>query len=368
MAEMRNFIFFRHLKADSTSFIMHFRGEKLMNKGTGLSFYFNPLKDIIAEVPSEDREVDVIIDGKSKDYQPIKAQGVLTYKVADPLVLAKRVDFSIDLRRGCFLKKPIERIAQFLGQLAQQYTYEYLSTNMVQDILREGHSQLKKYIESGLLGNDELMKMGLEFVSLRISAVNSIPDLEKALEAPSREKIKQEADEASFARRALAVENERAIQENEMKNRIELAKREEELIEQNALNSKRQVNEEVENNKIRSEFEMTTKIRLAKAQAEETLIKMEAEAKRTLIESEAKSKEMILLGDAKAQAHLAIGEVKVRCEAQRMEAFGNLPAHGMYALAFKEFSRKLNSIEHLNLSSDSLTSSLQTFLKQLTSS
>ena len=40
------------------------------------------------------------------------------------------------------------------------------------------------------------------------------------------------ADEAAFARRAMAVEKERAIQENELQNRIELAKKEEGLIEQ----------------------------------------------------------------------------------------------------------------------------------------
>jgi len=51
--------------------------------------------------------------------------------------------------------------------------------------------------------------------------------MEKAMEAPIRECIQQEADEAAFARRALAVEKERAIKENELKNQIELAKRDE---------------------------------------------------------------------------------------------------------------------------------------------
>ncbi|MCL2778241.1 MAG: hypothetical protein FWD73_09570 [Polyangiaceae bacterium] len=52
-------------------------------------------------------------------------------------------------------------------------------------------------------------------------------EMEKAMEAPIRECIQQEADEAAFARRALAVEKERAIKENELKNQIELAKRDE---------------------------------------------------------------------------------------------------------------------------------------------
>ena len=49
---------------------------------------------------------------------------------------------------------------------------------------------------------------------------------------PTREAIQQAADEATFQRRAQAVEKERAIQENELQNKIELARREEQLIAQ----------------------------------------------------------------------------------------------------------------------------------------
>jgi hypothetical protein len=61
-------------------------------------------------------------------------------------------------------------------------------------------------------------------------------EVEKALRQPTREAIQQQADEATFARRALAVEKERAIGENELQNRIELARREEQLVEQAAAN------------------------------------------------------------------------------------------------------------------------------------
>ena len=61
-------------------------------------------------------------------------------------------------------------------------------------------------------------------------------EVEKALRQPTREAIQQQADEATFARRALAVEKERAIGENELQNRIELARREEQLVSQDAAN------------------------------------------------------------------------------------------------------------------------------------
>ena len=69
---------------------------------------------------------------------------------------------------------------------------------------------------------------------MRVAAVSPSAEVEKALRAPTRERIQQQADEATFARRALAVEKERAIAENELQNRIELAGREEHLVDAGA--------------------------------------------------------------------------------------------------------------------------------------
>ena len=78
-------------------------------------------------------------------------------------------------------------------------------------------------------------------MAVRVVAIRPEPDLEKALQTPARELVQQEADRATFERRALAVESERAIAENELHNQIELAKREEELIAQRGQNEQRRV-------------------------------------------------------------------------------------------------------------------------------
>ena len=49
------------------------------------------------------------------------------------------------------------------------------------------------------------------------------PSWRRRCRRPPREAIQQNADQATFQRRALAVEKERAIQENELQNQIELA-------------------------------------------------------------------------------------------------------------------------------------------------
>jgi hypothetical protein len=67
-------------------------------------------------------------------------------------------------------------------------------------------------------------------IGTRVVALRPEPDVEKALQTPARELLQQETDRATHERRALAVERERAIAENELQNQIELARREEQLV------------------------------------------------------------------------------------------------------------------------------------------
>ncbi|MEL6588266.1 MAG: hypothetical protein AAFY65_05075 [Pseudomonadota bacterium] len=67
--------------------------------------------------------------------------------------------------------------------------------------------------------------IGLAPVSLRIAALAPSPEVSRALEGPTFGRLQQKADEAMFARRALAVEKARAIAENELANQVELAAR-----------------------------------------------------------------------------------------------------------------------------------------------
>ena len=55
--------------------------------------------------------------------------------------------------------------------------------------------------------------------------------------------MQQDADKATFERRATAVEHERAIAENELQNQIELARREEQLVTQQGQNERSRATE-----------------------------------------------------------------------------------------------------------------------------
>jgi regulator of protease activity HflC (stomatin/prohibitin superfamily) len=246
MAEIRRFPFVRHLRADPSAHVLHYRGDRLVRSGRGLALWLWPLSDSVAEVPVDDRDLALNVHGRTSDYQDVTVQGVITYRAADPELLSRRVDFALDPRTGRYVHEPIDRVEALLAQLAQEEALRYLTRTPVREVLTEGIARVREAIERGLAAAPQLPELGLGVTAVRISAVRPNPDLEKAIEAPAREHIKQESDEAAFRRRALAVEKERAIAENELQNRIELARREEQLLEQQGANAKRKALDDAE--------------------------------------------------------------------------------------------------------------------------
>ncbi|ACY18836.1 SPFH domain-containing protein [Haliangium ochraceum] len=325
MAEIRNFGFVRHLRAEPSSHIIKYKDGRSHRSGRGMSLWFLPMSTALAEVPVDDRELSFLFHGRTSDFQDVTTQGVITYRVAVPEVTAERIDFSIDLKAGVHLEQPLEKLALFLNELAQQFAWAYVVRTPVRELLVSGREKVRQDIISGFEHESGLEALGIEIVSVRVSSIKPSADLEKALETKTREKIQQEADEAMFERRALAVEKERAIAENELQNQIALATREEQLIAQQGQNERRRITESAEAKKIAAQ----------------------AEAERAQIQAHAKAEGIRLVEHARVEG-----------ERERMEIYRDLPASVSMGLAARELAGKLEKIEHLNLSPDLLGPSL----------
>ncbi len=321
MAEIRVFPLFRHLRGDPSYHLLRFRRGRLVGSGTGIAFWFFPLNTSIVEVPMDDRELPFLYHARSQDFQDVTVQGVITFRVVDPVRLSERVDFSVDLKTGVLVEQPLEKLAGLVTELAQQFTWDYLSHAPLLAILEHGFGEIRTRIQTGLRSDDSLNDMGLEVVAVRIVAVRPEADVEKALQIPVRERIQQQADEATFRRRASAVEKERAIQENELQNQIELAKREENLIAQRGQNERSRAHEEAQAGRIAAE-----------AKAERIGIEAGSEAER--IET--------------------VERARVTAEQERMDIYRDYPPERLLALAAQKLAGKLSRIEHLNLSPDLL--------------
>jgi regulator of protease activity HflC (stomatin/prohibitin superfamily) len=234
-------------------FVLRYRRGALTRSGRGQAFFFLPHASSIAEVPVDDREMAFSFRSRTSDYQEVTAQGVITFRVKDPRRLADRIDFTIDLESGVLLRQPLEKLSLLFSQVAEQRARAWVASVPLRRVLAEGPPALRHEIQLAFREERALDDLGLELVSIRISSIRPSADLDRALEAPARELIQQQGDEATFARRANAVEKERTIQENELQTQVELARRQEELIAQKGLNAQREATEEASASRIASE-------------------------------------------------------------------------------------------------------------------
>jgi regulator of protease activity HflC (stomatin/prohibitin superfamily) len=332
MADIRRFPFFRHLRAEPSTWVLHWRRGRLVRSGRGLSFWFRPRVSGLAEVPLDDREQAFLFTGRTEDFQEANVQGAVTYRVKEPELLAQRLDFSIHVDRGNWLAEPLEQLATIVTQLAQQAATAYLAGQPLRTVLQEGVQALRQRIESFLRDGGELAGMGIELVSVRLARIAPTSELEKALQAPAREQLQQAADEAMFARRALAVEKERAIAENELQNKIELARRLQNLIQQEGQNQRRRSEEAAAGQRIDSES--AAAVRRIEAAVEAEVVRSRAAAD--------------------AEAVELVEQARNRAEAQKLEAFAKLPPSALGALAWRELAGNLPRIERLSVGGDAL--------------
>ncbi len=332
MAQISKYPFLRHLRSEPSRHVIHYASGTERKSGPGLAFWFRPLSAAIAELPIDDRELPFLFHGRSKDFQDVTVQGIVTWRVADPDLLARRVDFSISLSTGRWREQPLEHLSEILSSAAQQHAWSVIAGHDVRGLVESGVELVRERVRKGLFESRALADMGLEVIEVSVSAIQPTPDLEQALQTPTLESIQQQADEAVFKRRALAVDKERAIAENELSNRIELAARTSELIAQEGDNQKRQAHEE-------------SAARAIRAEAEARLAKLEA---LTAAENSG------LEGAAEAERIAAVEGARAVAERERMEVYAGLAPHVMLGLAAREFAGKLERVEHLSLSPDGI--------------
>ena len=79
--------------------------------------------------------------------------------------------------------------------------------------------------------NSLLVSAGVELLNIYFLSIKPSPEIARALEADYREELLKKADEAIYARRASAVEEERKIKEKELNTDITIEEQKKKLIE-----------------------------------------------------------------------------------------------------------------------------------------
>ena len=322
------------IKFDSMTYVIMFKNGQVAKEGRGLSFFYYAPTTSISAVPIGSNNLPFIFGETTKDYQTVTIQGQITYKIGNPKQLADVLDFTVDAN-GIYKKDDTEKLNQTIVNEAQTATSSFIHQLGLKEAIRAAKI-IETKITEGLSNSQAIKLLGIEILSINILAIKATPEMERALETDTRESLQQEADQAIYARRNFAVEQERKIKESELNTEIAIEEKNKQIAEKRA---------ETEVQKAESNL----KLREMKVQAD---IAIENQRKVLLEQKTANQKK-----EADAQGYVLETTLKPYKEIdwKILTALNNNPDPKFnISLAFRELAENAGKIGNLNISPDLL--------------
>jgi hypothetical protein len=326
----------KFIKVQPTTYLLQYRGGSLVREGAGLSFfYYSPTTSLVA-IPLASQDVPFIFEEPTADYQAVTIQGQVTYRIADAKKLATLMNFTLAPNGRDYFTDDPDKLPQRVINLFHVLARSELQKLTLRQAIRSSEAIVSS-VKQQLAASPEIAALGLEVLGLSVLAIKPVPETARALEATTREQLLKEADEAIYARRNSAVEQERAIKENELNTEIavETKKRQ---IRETQMDAERAVQEKrhlLEREKMTSNIEIEDK--------RKDLVALAAENSRAEAEARAHgiSTTMQALGSADPRVLQALASTSMKPEQ-------------LIAFAFQELAGKAEKIGQLNVTPDLL--------------
>ncbi|MFZ4400181.1 MAG: SPFH domain-containing protein [Bacteroidales bacterium] len=219
----------KHIRFDSMTYVLHFKNGNIQREGRGLSFFYFLPNSSIAAIPMGSNDLPFVFNESTNDYQVISIQGQISYKISNPKTLADVLDFTVN-DNGQYKKNDIEKLHQRIINEAQTSTSSYIHSIKLKDAIRSAKAIEERILE-GLKASQAIGMLGIEILGANILAIQATPEMTRALETATREKLQQEADLAIYERRNFAVEQERKIKESELNTEIAVEEKQKQIAE-----------------------------------------------------------------------------------------------------------------------------------------
>jgi hypothetical protein len=208
----------------------------------------------------------------------------------------------LDARWRKYISDDPDRLPQRVTNVIQMETRSEIQKRSLEETLAQSEEIAARVLERIRL-TALLEPLGIELISVYFLTAKPTPEVGKALEASYRETLLRRADEAIYARRAAAVEEERKIKENELSTDITLEQQRQQLIDLQGANAEQ-----------------------------------EAEYRGKALEQEA--------------------EYQARAQEMALAVYRTLEPRAIMALAMKEFGQNANRVGNLTITSEILAALL----------
>ena len=326
----------RFIKIQPTTYLLQYRRGKIVREGVGLAFFYYAPSTSLVAIPIGSTDVPFIFEEPTVDYQTVTLQGQISYRVVDARKLAGLMNFTLTPNGRDYASDDPEKLPQRVINLVHVLARAELEKLPLREAIRAAAAIVQE-IRKQLAASEEIASLGLEVLGFSLLAIKPTPETARALEAETREQLLKEADEAIYARRNSAVEQERAIKENELNTEIAVE------------NKKRQIRE--------TQMDAEHAVQEKRHQLE----RADLEARTGL---EGKRKELVGLAASNARTEAdtraygisttmqALSSVDART-LQALASTGMKPEQ-LIAFAFQELAGKADKIGQVNISPDLL--------------
>jgi len=325
------------VKFDSKTYVIHYKKGKIIEEGLGLAFYASTRKSSIEAVPVGSKDIPFIFTESTSDFQTVTVQGQITYKVDDPKKLASVMDFTVDFY-GDYKTNDSEKLEQRLINEAQTASTSLIQTMELRQAITNAKNIQQKIFE-GLTQSDTVNSLGIRIMAINIIAIKPTPEMAKALETTTREKLQQEADQAIYERRNFAVEQERIIKESVLNTEIAMQEKQKQIAEKR-----------MERERLEKENKKT--LRLLEVNADIEVEKQKQQLIDIQIENDKK------LADSEKYSIAAKLEPYKNMDWRILSSIVPKSAKNEIAMAFRHLAENAENIKNLNISPNLLQSLL----------
>ena len=326
----------RFIKVQPTTYLIQYSKGKIQRQGSGLSFfYYAPTTSLVA-IPIASTEASFIFSEITSDFQEVSVQGQVTYRIAEPAQTAKLLNYTLDASGKRYVSDDPEKLSQRIINSVRVLIRKVISTLPLRRAVRSSE-EIVTQILGALRNTEEVLSLGLEILGIAILEIRPTPETARALEAEMREQLLKEADQATYARRNAAVENERSIRENELNTEIAVE------------NKKRQIRE-TQMEAEKSVQEKQHQLMMAKMESKIAL----EEENRSLVQLEIENRRAE--ADTRAYGLSVLVKAFEHVDAKKLQAMmgsGMMPDQ-LIARAFQELAERAENIGNLNISPELL--------------
>ena len=226
----------RYYKGEPNRHVIQYRAGRVVRHGTGVAFWYLPYLTSIAAVPVVSLEAPFIFNETTRNFQEVAIQGLLTFRITRPLEMAERLDFTIEPKGGQYRSNDPDKLAQRVINAVQSNTRSGVNTLSLEEALTQVKG-LAGDVLAAVQNEPDLDALGVVVESLHFTSVKPTPEMQKALEADYREGLKRRADQAIYARRAAAQDEEAKLKQSELETDVKLEERRRDLVETQAANT-----------------------------------------------------------------------------------------------------------------------------------